>query len=97
MTTWRVLFRGLSVMVAISLIAATVETRHALSTEQHRGKPPPYRFFTNGDGRVLWSVKNVIDISARSRPATREQGTVRTEGTDHVVQDGEGTAFLTSA
>ncbi|WP_205220283.1 hypothetical protein [Desulforhopalus vacuolatus] len=59
MTTWRVLFRGLSVMVAISLIAATVETRHALSTQQHYGKPLPYRFFTNGDGRVLSLIQNI--------------------------------------
>jgi len=48
-TTWRVLFRGLSVMVAISRIPATVETRHALSTQQRCGKPPPCRFFTSGD------------------------------------------------
>ncbi|MBM9520190.1 hypothetical protein JWG39_10225, partial [Desulforhopalus vacuolatus] len=39
-------------MLAISLMAATVETRHALSTEQHRGKPPPCRFSINGDESI---------------------------------------------
>jgi len=48
-TTWRVSFHRLSVIITISLISPTVETRHALSTEQHRGKPPPCRFSTNGE------------------------------------------------